>query len=61
LTVDNSLNVYSDESHFKADQVFDFSPVTVLEVNKALESLDSKKLAGPDKLDLYFLKLTANF
>lgn len=33
----------------------------VSEVNKALKSLDSKKLAGPDKLAPHFLKLAADF
>lgn len=54
LNRDNFLNVFSSVNHFKVDQVFDFNPVTVLEVNKALKSLDVKKLACPDKLDSYF-------
>ncbi len=61
LTHDNSSTVYSSVNHFKLDQLFDFYPVTVSEVNKALKSLDSRKQSGPDKLDPHFLKLAADF
>lgn len=50
LTRDNSSSV----NHFKVDQLFDFNPVTVSEVNKALKSLDNRKQASPDKLDPHF-------
>lgn len=59
--VANSSTVYSSVNHFKVDQLFYFNPVTVSEVNKALTSLDSRKQAGPDKLDPHFLKLAADF
>ncbi len=61
LTHDNSSTVYSSVNHFKLDQLFDFNPVTISEVNKALKSLDGRKQAGPDKLDPHFLKLAADF
>lgn len=40
---------------------FNFIPVTVSEVHKALKSLEPRKSAGPDNLEPYFLKLAADF
>ncbi len=61
LTHDNSSTAYSSVNHFKLDQLFDFNPATVSGVNKALKSLDSRKPAGPDKLDPHFSKLAVDF
>ena len=40
---------------------FYFEPVLASEVSRALTGLDTKKSAGPDKLDPIFLKVAANY
>ncbi len=50
----NSLIVQSE--NFMSSQSFNFSPVAISEVCKALKFLDASKSAGPDKLEPYFLK-----
>ena len=43
-----------------ADYSFNFDPVAIADVRNALQRLDSKKSAGPDGLDPFFLKLAAD-
>ncbi len=55
----NSLIVQSE--NFMSSQPFNFSPVAISEVCKALKCFDVSKSAGPDKLEPYFLKLAVDF
>ncbi len=40
--------------------VFNFLPISPSQVHKALISLDCKKSAGPDQIEPYFLKISAD-
>uniref|UniRef100_A0A3Q3BE22 Reverse transcriptase domain-containing protein n=1 Tax=Kryptolebias marmoratus TaxID=37003 RepID=A0A3Q3BE22_KRYMA len=57
-------NVNTDELFFNNDRnvtTFNFYPICITEVLKELKSIDTKKSAGPDNLDPFFLKLAAEF
>lgn len=47
--------------HHKLRTFFHFLPVSALEVHRALKKVDTRKAAGPDNLDTFFLTLTAYF
>ena len=61
---DLKSTVLTDEppvvSCLPVDCSFHFNPVSISEVRSALKRLDSKKTAGPDSLDPFFLKLAAD-
>lgn len=40
---------------------FHFLHISAVDVSRELKQLDPKKSAGPDQLELYFLKLAADF
>lgn len=44
-----------------SEKLFFISPLSINKVHKALQELDTKKSAGPDNLDPFFLKLAADF
>lgn len=54
------MNPCTESPMFSGDP-FKFAPFTVLEVHKALKTLDHRKPPGPDMMEPYFLKLAANF
>lgn len=59
------LNLYTLNWHHRRtvdlQSTFSAFYLSVLEVQKALKNLDTKKAAGPDKLDPFSLKLAADF
>lgn len=53
--------VFDVSTTVASDNSFTFSPFSVTNVHKALKELNTRKPAGPDHLDPFFLKLAADF
>jgi hypothetical protein len=53
-------NVEATSCYITQSQQFNFIPILATQVHKVLSNLDIKKSAGPDKIEPYFLKISAH-